>query len=284
MEKRIFEFIKKNSAELLPFLKWQYRLSSFYGKMFFNEKKLCLSKDINIGTKSVTCHRGTYYDTFLTNIINGKQIISNQDDSIIASAEEFIPIKFKDNDGFIKDITSSVVNNEIGISTIAITSDNYLIIWTQNRVAQSSNGLLVPTGSGSCDWADKTSNNFSQVIKNAMKRELWEESGATKICKKYNEIGETIILGYFRWLAKAGKPEFVGLTKVNSDLISFVEDKKEVFARKEYCINKIDDINDIIGEIRKCDNVSVPLHMNLLCLERYYNNRKDELAKFIGLI
>lgn len=42
MEKQIFQFIKKNSQNLLPFLKWQYRLSVFYGKMFFNQKKLCL--------------------------------------------------------------------------------------------------------------------------------------------------------------------------------------------------------------------------------------------------
>lgn len=283
MEKQIFQFIKKNSQNLLPFLKWQYRLSVFYGKMFFNQKKLCLSKDLNIKDNIVTCHKGTYYDTFLTNIINGKQLRSNQDNSIIASAEDYLPIKFNDNEIFMKDITSSLVNNEIGISTIAITSDNYLVIWTQNRAAQSSNGLLVPTGSGSCDWSDKVGNNFSETIKSAMKRELWEESGAKSLCKKYEDIGETIILGYFRWIAKAGKPEFVGLTRVKSDLISFCEDRREVFGRQEYYISTIDDIKKVIEKIRENDNISVPLSMNLLCLEKYYEKNRDELAKFIGL-
>ncbi len=151
MEKQVFQVIKKNSSNLLPFLKWQYRLSCFYGKMFYNEKKLCLSKDININEGIAYCHKGTYYDTFLTNITNGKLLRSNRDNSIIASAEDFLPVKISGNEIFIKDITSSIVNNEIGISTLAITSDKYLVIWTQNRRAQSSNGLLVPTGSGSCD-------------------------------------------------------------------------------------------------------------------------------------
>lgn len=230
----------------------------------------------------VTCHKGTYYDTFLTNIINGKQLRSNQDNSIIASAEDYLPIKFNDNEIFMKDITSSLVNNEIGISTIAITSDNYLVIWTQNRAAQSSNGLLVPTGSGSCDWSDKVGDNFSETIKSAMKRELWEESGAKSLCRQYEDIGETIILGYFRWIAKSGKPEFVGLTRVKSDLISFCEDRREVFGRQEYYISNIDDIKKVIEMIRENDNISVPLSMNLLCLEKYYEKNRDELAKFIG--
>lgn len=283
MEKQVFQIIKKNSEELLPFLKWQYRLSRFYGKMFFNEKKLCLSKDLNIKDGIANCHKGTYYDTYLTNIINGRQIRSNQDNSIIASAENLLPIKIHRNKIYIKDITSSVVNNEIGISTLAITSDKYLVIWTQNRAAQSSNGLLVPTGSGSCDWADKTSNSFSEIIKNAMQRELWEESGAKTFGADYKNIGETLILGYFRWLAKAGKPEFVGLTKVKYDLTFFCEDRKEVFDRHEYYIDNIDDIKNIIEKIRENDNISVPLFMNLACLERYYNENRDELAKFIGL-
>ncbi len=113
-----------------------------------------------------------------------------------------------------------------------------------------------------------------------MKRELWEESGA--FCKNYKDIGETLILGYFRWLVKAGKPEFVGLTKVKYDLVSFLEDKREVFGGREYYIDSIDDIKTVIEKIKENDNISVPLFMNLLCLERYYNEKRDELAKFIG--
>ena len=67
--------------------------------MFFNEKKLCISKDIviNPNEKKVYCHKGTYYDTYLTNIISGKELRSNEDNKLIASAEDFMPV-IKKND------------------------------------------------------------------------------------------------------------------------------------------------------------------------------------------
>lgn len=281
--KQVFKLIKDNSASFLPFLKWQYKLSKFQGKMFFNEQKLCLSKDLNIRKNVATCHRGSYYETFLTNISIGGQLRSNRDNTVIAATEAFLPLKYLGNEMYIKDITGSIINNEIGISTLAITSDNYLVIWKQNRTAQASNDLNVPTGSGSCDWNDKTGSNFSESIKKAMKRELWEESGGARICKKYADIGDTLILGYFRWLAKCGKPEFVGLTKVKSDLISFVENKNEVYERQEYLLTGLEDLKLAINQIRQSGKISVPLFMNLLCLERYWDENKEELAKFIGL-
>lgn len=51
MERNINRFIKENKDNLLPFLKFNYRLSNFYGRMFFNEKKLCISSDIRIESK-----------------------------------------------------------------------------------------------------------------------------------------------------------------------------------------------------------------------------------------
>lgn len=282
-EKAIRNFIKEEKNSLMPFLKWQYRNSRLNGKGFFNEKKLCLSKDIiPNGTKHVYCHKGTYYDTYLTNIICGKQLKSNQDDSVIASAEGYYPAN-RANCGNLelKSITSSLMNNEIGISTLAVTSDNYLVVWTQNRAAQSSNGLLVPTGSGSCDWKDRADGSFNQTIINAMNRELWEESGKENLCRTYKDVGETIILGFFRWIIKGGKPEFVGLTKMRSDLLSLYANKSEVYGGKEYPITKIGDIGEIIEELLNTENISVPLYMNLLCLKRYYQTKKEELERFV---
>ena len=282
-EKLIKNFIKAEKDNLLPFLKWQYRNSRFYGKGFFNEKKFCLSKDIiPSGNNTVHCHKGTYYDTFLTNVICGRQLKSNQDNSVIANAEEYFPVNTgKHGEPVLKDITSSVMNNEIGISTLAFTSDHYLVIWTQNRAAQSSNGLLVPTGSGSCDWNDRVADSFNETIINAMKRELWEESGSTNLCKSHTDVGETIILGFFRWIIKGGKPEFVGLTRMHCDLLSLYANKNEVYGGKEYLLTSIDDLENIIDDIMNTGNVSVPLYMNLLCLRRYYAGNREELEKFI---
>ena len=114
-----------------------------------------------------------------------------------------------------------------------------------------------------------------------MNRELWEESGKTNLCKTHKEVGDTKILGFFRWVIKGGKPEFVGLTKLHCDLLSLYANKKEVFGRKEFLITRIDDIEEIVEELITAENISEPLFMNLLCLKRYYQNEKEDLEKFI---
>ena len=280
MENKIRYFIKNNKSQLIPFLKWQYRISKFYGKAFFNESKLCISNDIKIG-EQISCHKGCYYDTFLTNIICGKQLKSNKDNSIIADATSFFPADYINNNWVMHDITTAVVNNEIGVSTIALTKDNYLILWNQNRSAQSSNGLLVPTGSGSCDWNDITEWDFNKTITNAMQRELWEESGKKNLANSYNEIGKTMLLGYFRWIIKGGKPEFVGITKLNVEYNALKSEEKEVYGGHKILINEVNDIPESINKIKSLGNISVPLHMTLFCLNRYYNNSKDQLKEFL---
>lgn len=285
MERNIKKHIKENKENLLPFLKFNYRLSNFYGKMFFNEKKLCIACDIRVSSKGnkVYYHKGSYYDTYLTNIISGRELRSNEDNKLIASAEESIPVIKKGDEYYLKDITTSIMNNEIGISTLAITNDNYLVIWTQNRIAQSSGGLLVPTGSGSCDWSDRRGDSFNDTIIYAMNRELWEENGKKHLCKLPEEIGQTKILGTFRWINKGGKSEFVGITKVNKDLISFSQEKKEVFNREEYLITSIDDLLNKIDSLLQMNNISIPLYVNLKVLKEYAKDNKEELEEFLGI-
>lgn len=173
------------------------------------------------------------------------------------------------------------MNNEIGISTLGFTNDNYLIIWTQNRSSQSSEGLLVPTGSGSCDWNDRVNDDFKRTILNAMQRELWEENGGKTLAENYHIIGETILLGFFRWIIKGGKPEFVGITKLNKDLIDIGVEKKEVFGRREYPISSLDDLKDVINELLGQPNLSVPLYVNLKFLGSYCDSNRLELEQFL---
>lgn len=289
--KAMKKYIKEHKENLLPFLQWQYRHSKFFGKGFFNEKKLCLAKDIvpqkNTNLHSVLVNKGSYFDTFLTNISSGKEIRSNVDDSIIASAMNLFPKRLKSLDGEIehlKTITASMMANEIGVSTIGITSDKYMVIWTQNRSAQSSNGLLVPTGSGSCDWSDIQKDNFKETIQNAMQRELWEESGDTLLGENHKVIGETKILGFFRWMNKCGKPEFVGITKLNCDLIGLTANKSEVYNRYDIEVGNSSMLKREIEKILQLNNVSVPLEENLQVILDILDNEMDRqtLIEFIG--
>jgi len=80
--------------------------------------------------------------------------------------------------------------------------------------AQSSASLWAPSGSGSVDLRDMRalkarSQRLRDVIAAAMVRELVEESHVTA-----RDIEWTEVLGYFRWLTKGGKPEYVGVTRL----------------------------------------------------------------------
>lgn len=282
MEKNISYLIKDNSGDLRTFLQWKFRESLFYGKDFYNENKLCLSQDFLTSTEEeqeqeVYCHKGSYYDTFLTNQICGKKLSSNKDNRIIADATRFMPIDGKeDGSQRFKSISSATLNNEIGISTIGITKDNYIIIWKQNRRAQSSPDLLVPTGSGSCDWNDKKDISFNRTIERAMQRELWEESGKKVLSKSYDEsLGKTKVIGFFRWLNKGGKPEFVGITKLNICLTAFRANKKEVYEGIDSHFNDFEQLKRCIEKLLKLKNLSTPLYVNLECLQTLLKDDAD---------
>lgn len=58
---------------------------------------------------------------------------------------------------------------------------------------------------------------------------------------------------------------------------------REVYNKKEYKVDHIDQIPDIIEEIKETENVSVPLYMCLVCLKRYYENYKEDLKEFLFL-
>lgn len=263
-EQQVKTFIRANKERLLPFLTWQYRISKFYGKLFFNDQKLCLSEDITMNEQTIKCHKGGYYDTFLTNQICGKHIQSTNDDTVIVDATNDFPIEKKGNHICLLEVTKSEMNNEIGISTIGITSDNYMVFWKQNVQAQSSEGLLVPTGSGSCDWIDLAANrNFHQTLTGAMQRELCEESMGKG---NYLEIGDTYLIGFFRWTIKGGKPEFVGVTKMNISYTEIQGNKKEVYKGKAVRVDSKEELVKQIDEMFK-EKLSTPLYMNLLCLK-----------------
>lgn len=286
-QKKIKGIIRSNRDVLLPFLTWQYRISNFYGKQFFNQNKLCLSQDLysDIKNGTVYCHKGSYYDTFLTNQICGKKLQSIKDDRIISDARPFFPVDIHENKMHMQEITKADMNNEIGVSTIGITNDNYIIFWKQNTKAQSSTGLLVPTGSGSCDWKDlDNSKNFNDTIIAAMKRELWEESGGTNYCKNYKEVGETRIIGFFRWIIKGGKPEFVGITKINENYTKIQANNEEVYNGISKKIDTKESLQKFLESILK-ENLSTPLYMNIYCLINYLKfeseEKKEEIYKFL---
>jgi hypothetical protein len=282
----IREFLLKEKDTLLPFFNVHFFKSIFENKYFFNQNKVCLSDDLDHLSIEVYCHKGSYFDTFLTNNICTKLIRTIDNNKLVVDGRHYFPVDYieQTNEISLKEVSRSLMNNEIGVSTLGFTSDNYLVIWKQNMKAQSSSNLFVPTGSGSSDWADIIDGNFSETIRNGMARELWEESGRKSIGAHYKNIGETKILGFFRWVKRGGKPEFVGITKLHARLAQLKPEEMEVRrsrTKHEWKIESIEQLKSTIYDIKTQKGISIPLYMCLHSFEVYLNSNPDAVKEFL---
>ena len=206
-----------------PFLKSNYLLSLYSGKQFYNESKFGISQELYPDMESVKIHKTCYYDFYLTNTIPGRVLYERINTRHSIETNDIMP--FDEQRQLLKlgDYTAA---NEVGVTTLFLTQGK-IILWRQNLYTQSSENKIAPSGSGSMDWDDCVpylptdssagdSNGFRKAIVYGMQRELWEEcNGSRKITEHdFMEKVETVIIGYFRWLQKAGTPEFIGVTRV----------------------------------------------------------------------
>jgi len=289
-KKKVKKFIKKHFKKLKVFLDYKYIECQRYNKIFQNDYKLCLSKDIDVNLNKVYCHVLGYYDTYLTNLTVGHSLHDSVDNETVSELKYF-PILKINNSVKLREISSDNLNNEIGVSTIGITSDNFVVFWIQNEKALSSVNFIVPTGSGSCDYSDIQKENgdmdFIKTIIYAMERELIEESTGEKSMKKRNDyIEKTQLLGYFRWLTKAGKPEFVGVTKLKIPCNSLMCNYKEVredYEKTAIKINSSKEFQNILNEQLKINYLSVPLRYNIEVLLKYIDDDPDRIIPFLEL-
>ena len=202
------------------FLRQKYLDTRNSGSQFINEIKFGISSELNPSDGYVKIHRTCYYDSFLTNIISGRELINSAKMETIASTETIMPY---DVNRKLRTLDNDIYRaGEPGISTLMLLPDGRILLWRQNFLVDSNAGRIAPSGSGSVDWDDckkflNDSNGFRQAIIRAMQRELWEESYSARgkiSMDDFFKIVETRITGCFRWLQKAGKYEFTGVTRV----------------------------------------------------------------------
>lgn len=275
---KVRRYIESNYANILPYFSYYVRKCTNENRMFENNKKLCMSSDIH-KNRPVMLHIGGYYDTYVTNIICGRSLLSN--DCFEGSVA--IPFPKYSFQNKLKSIEFSNMNNEIGVSTIAITSDNCLILFTRNnRTATDDTGLLIPSGSGSANFADYQENNFLQSVLNGINRELLEE---TSLINKKNIEYTTKITGYFRWMEKGGKPEFVAVTKFRNVTLDDIQcEKSEVcqLQTQDVSFENCKEFKELINRYIHKDNISVPLHMSLLFLQNAMESKyRCEICKLL---
>jgi len=117
----------------------------------------------------------------------------------------------------------------------------------------------------------------------SMEREFKEESHPLRGALRDAKI-ETWPLGYFRWIVRAGKPEFVGISKVEKNEHELKANPDEVDQPRwltTYPANDTGTLRESIGRMLDLGpKLSVPLWANLLCLSEV----AEQDAAFISFL
>jgi hypothetical protein len=147
-----------------------------------------------------------YYDTLTTNDALNLSVRYGLNQNEVFNGQGFY---FPDNR--VPECRRSQCANQIGMSTIAFTSDHYLIIVGQREGNAFSQRLWAPSGSGSADWKDvRNFNDLQEFVKFAARRELAEECGLT-----VSDVAWMRVIGYGRLLHRGGLPQFFCLAMLN---------------------------------------------------------------------
>jgi 8-oxo-dGTP pyrophosphatase MutT (NUDIX family) len=113
-------------------------------------------------------------------------------------------------DGKVLSLAQSSGSNAVGVSTLALTSDDVLVISRQGERSAVSASLLAPSGSGSADWADaRRAAGLRDFLVRVAERELREECGLPRDTPMTSQV-----LAYARLLHRGGKPEFYCFTQL----------------------------------------------------------------------
>lgn len=178
----------------------------------FNDKKVRLAADPLLDDGGLLAPTGIqptrYFDTLKTNDALNVSIRYGLHQNKIFDGHEFC---CPGNE--IPECSLSQCANQVGMSTIALSSDNYFVIVGQKEGNAFSQRLWAPSGSGSADWKDVAGfKDLQGFIKHAASRELAEECGLTA-----DDIAWTRIIGYGRLMHRGGLPQFFCTARLSCD-------------------------------------------------------------------
>jgi hypothetical protein len=185
------------------------------GTVVFNAKKVRLESEplLDGGRALAAIHvqPTRYFDTLITNNSLSFALWSRRSHSDAFNGHEFcFPGRV------IPECSESSCANQVGASTLAVTSDGYLVITEQGRQGLIAPGQLASSGSGSADWPDTQGcTDLQAFVKNFAGRELAEECGL-----KREDIEWLKIIGYGRFLYRGGLPQFFCLAKLRCEFSS----------------------------------------------------------------
>lgn len=258
-----------------------------------DDAKVRLYTDITVdllqSRGKVHLQRTSYFRDRLTNTLanyrvrlDGREILNLRHEAVEAD-QRLVSLK------------ESTLSNQLGCSTLLVTSDCTIVFLRQgNRVTENA-GRLAPAGSGSFDLPKQRSDlNFQVFARDEARRELCEECGllpgdgvAIQLC------------GYGRYLYRNGKPEVFCIAVTRRDSQSIKVPLRE-WDYQQRCVechsfdgnlcaaNAVLGLDALLLRLaaggRGFEQVSGPLYWNVLLARDYLAaiDRTREHALFAG--
>ena len=191
------------------FLQFTLRQRQRSTNVLYNSAKVALRSDISAAglrndTEPIRVQATDYFAGEVTNELTGLRIIERETRSVVYDGRSMAV-----SDEVLSDLAESTLSNHIGVSTLGITSDGFLVLPLQSPGSAQSATTLAPTGSGSIDLEDAVpAGSLHEMLVTAMDRELSEECGVPR------DVLTTRVCGFARLLHRGGKPDFFGLTRM----------------------------------------------------------------------
>jgi hypothetical protein len=179
------------------------------------------------------------------------------------------------------------VSGHVGITSLLLTENRRVAMLFQGSTKAIGSRTVSLGGSGSLDYADMQRaghpEDLRELLAAGMAREVAEETGLAAHVKEIKD--NTLVIGFFRWIDRCGKPEFVGVTRAGS--VDFAKnqsiDGDEVIGFEEIpiTVDKLEDFIDVLKYVRDNDiNVSLSSLMalyRLVVVARY--NRSGKMTE-----
>lgn len=207
-------------------------------------------------TQTIQLQKVGYYDAMVSNQCVAMELRerpwgTDQDGTSAAELRDLFPLVQEVADGdAVRRLAAygqgAEFANSVGVSTLVVSRDGYPVFFHQKGHNIEGADKLTVLGSGSADFADIEDAKAAlfleggayllDVAKFGMVREAMEEGSVIHKGLNRTERNERIkagvlntrILGFFRWVSRAGKPEFIGVTRLDLPLKDIKPDNVEV--------------------------------------------------------
>jgi hypothetical protein len=253
-----------------------------------NDTKCGLRMELGPPVTNAEFYKVGYFDSLITNEFFRSEIF--QTNKLIESGENEIHNKSIDLTAYFPVFqtgSASTVRlpplhqggaaNHLGTTPLILTKDNRVLLFRQGDTA-IDRGSVVCSGSGSLDWRDLKHAAASDLLGAArvgMAREFCEEASAHAAYRRMGIRGRdsriadaasrTLVTGFFRWVNRCGKPEFIGAARTSFNYTELPPDDFEVttFELETIRIFRMEDFGTLMLKLEQQFRKSKKLRMGL---------------------